>query len=258
MSAKKKKPTVSLFFPVYNDEATVRRVAEKSLKVLNDVASDHEVIIVNDGSPDDSGEVADRLAREYEKVRVIHHERNKGYGKALQTGFENATLGEWICFTDGDDQYDVNELGHIVKLLSRYDMIITFRYCKIYSTWRMFVSHVYNMVLRAIFRCPYRDISSGLKLIRRDVLDDIDVCSSSPFVGAEVTLKADLKGYRIGEVGISTYPRYFGESTSTSWKNIKATIGDMLRFRREVFTNRPRPELEDSNLDQTKRSNAES
>ncbi len=236
----KDKPSILLFYPVYNDEGTVRRVTEKSLAVLAKVASDYEVVIVNDGSPDKSGEIADQLAREYPKVSVIHHPRNLGYGAALQSGFNHSRRYDWICFTDGDDQYDVNELEHMATLLHRYDMLITFRYEKIYSNWRLFVSALYNIVLRFLFRSPFRDISCGLKLVRCEVIDHVQVTATSPFVGAEITLKAMLKGYAIGEVGISTYPRDFGHSSATSWKNIFATIKDMMRVRSEIFTNRPR------------------
>lgn len=234
------KPSICLFFPVYNDEGTVRTVTEKSRTVLSHIASRYRIIIVNDGSPDRSGEIADQLAREYPEVSVIHHPVCRGYGKALQTGITHAGDCDWICFTDGDDQYDVRELYHISKLLHRYDMIISFRYAKIYTTWRLFISAVYNMILRILFRSPFRDVSCGLKLIRRPVADELEITSSSPFVGAEMVMKTMLKGYAIGEVGISTYPRVFGISTSTSIPNIIGTIKDMLRVYREIFANKPR------------------
>jgi glycosyltransferase involved in cell wall biosynthesis len=242
------KPSMSLFFPVYNDEATVRGVTEKSIKILSEIAREYEIVIVNDGSPDRSGEIADELAAEYPCVSAIHHKTNLGYGKALQSGFERACKYEWICFTDGDDEYDVGELRHISKILRHYDVVITFRYCKAYSTWRMFVSAVYNVLLRFIFNSAYRDISCGMKLVRREVVDNVEIASSSPFVGAEIVLQCMLKGYAIGEVGISTYPRQFGLSTSTSWRNIRATIRDMLRFHKQIFRNRPRPEIDTSDV----------
>jgi glycosyltransferase involved in cell wall biosynthesis len=234
------KPTISLFFPVYCDEATVRTVTEKARKVLGEVARAYEILIVDDGGPDRSGALADEMAARYPEVRVIHHPRTLGYGRALQSGLAAAGDFEWICFTDGDDQYDVRELYHMVRLLHRYDMLIGFRYSKVYSTWRMFLSAVYNQVLRHTFRSPFRDISCGLKLVRKSVVQDLTITSDSPFVGAEIVLKAMLRGYLIGEVGISTYPRRFGISTSTSLPNIAGTVEDLLRVRREVFSNRPR------------------
>ena len=137
------KPNISIFFPVYNDEKTVRQVTEKALRILKDIANQYEVLIINDGSPDLSGEIADKLAEEYPFVRVIHHEVNKGYGAAIKTGFENTTY-EWVCFTDGDDEYDLEDLKKMILLKNYYDLIITFRYIKLYSTFRVFISGIYN------------------------------------------------------------------------------------------------------------------
>ena len=229
------KPSVAIFFPVYSDEATVRTVAIKSLNVLSAIASRHKLIIVDDGSPDRSGEIADEIAAEYPDVLAVHHEKNLGYGAAVITGFKHAVDYDWICFLDGDDQYDVNDFYHISKLFHHYDLIITFRYFKIYGTTRLFISYVYNLTLRLLFKSPYRDHSCGLKAIRSNIIGDITVTSNSPFVGAEIIVKSMVRGYPIGEVGIKTYPRKFGESHSTSIKNIVYSIRDMFRVYKEIF-----------------------
>ena len=230
-----KKPSVAIFFPVYSDEATVRTVAMKSLNVLSEIASEKRVIIVDDGSPDRSGEIADEIAAEYPDVLAVHHETNLGYGAALITGFKHAINYDWICFLDGDDQYDANDLKHMSKLFNHYDFIITFRYSKIYGTTRLFISYIYNLTLRLLFRSPFRDHSCGLKAIRSDIINDITITANSPFVGAEIIIKSMVRGYPIGEVGIKTYPRNFGESHSTSIKNIIASIRDMFRVYKEIF-----------------------
>lgn len=229
------RPNISLFFPVYRDESTVRRVAEKALTVLREVADKFEVIIVDDGSPDRAGEIADELAREHPEIAVIHHPHNLGYGAAIKSGLARAQH-EWICFTDGDDEYDVFDLHKLIVLRDFYDLIITFRYVKVYSGDRQFISWVYNSVLRALFRTPYRDISTGLRLIRKSLAEQIDCHSNSPFIGAELTIKAMLKGYRVGEVGIQTFPREFGKGASTSPANIAATIRDMMHVHRTIFS----------------------
>ena len=229
------KPDVSLFFPVFRDEATVRAVTEKSLAVLRDVANRYEVLIVDDGSPDRAGEIADELAREYAEVRVIHHPKNLGYGAAVRTGFANCRY-EWICFTDGDDEYDVNDLRKLIVLHDFYDLIITFRYVKMYSGDRQFISWVYNKTLRVLFHTRYRDISTGLRLVRKSVVDQIPLSSSSPFIGAELTIKTMLRGFRVGEMGIQTFPRVFGKGASTSPKNIVATMRDMMHTYRTIFS----------------------
>ena len=229
------KPRITLFFPVYNDENTVQRVTEKALSILSELASVSEVIIVDDGSPDRSGEIADQLACTYSTVRVIHHESNRGYGEALKSGFAESKY-EWICFTDGDDEYDVFDLHKLLRHKDYYDLIITFRYTKLYSAVRIFISWIYNKIVRMLFRTPYRDISTGLRVVRKTLIDDLTLQSISPFIGAEIAIKAMLKGYRVGEVGIQTFPRTFGRGESTTRANIVATIQDMFRIYRSIFS----------------------
>jgi glycosyltransferase involved in cell wall biosynthesis len=229
------KPNVSLFFPVFRDERTVRRVAEKSLSVLRDIADQYEIVIIDDGSPDRAGEIADQLAREHSCISVVHHPRNLGYGAAIKSGLAKVRF-DWICFTDGDDEYDVNDLRKLIVLKDFYDLIITFRYAKIYSVDRQLISWVYNAVLRRMFRTHFRDVSTGLKLIRKTLADQITCQSNSPFIGAELTIKAMLKGYRVGEVGIQTFPREFGKGASTSPANIVATMRDMGQVYRKIFS----------------------
>jgi glycosyltransferase involved in cell wall biosynthesis len=229
------KVDVTLFFPVFRDERTVRTVAEKALVVLADVAREYEVLIIDDASPDRSGAIADELAAEHERVRVIHHDGHRGYGEAIKTGLRNARY-EWICLTDGDDEYDVFDLYNLIRLRDFYDLIITFRYVKLYSGARILISFVYNLLVRILFRTPYRDISTGLRLVRKSLADELDLESSSPFIGAELAIKTMLRGYRVGEVGIQTFPRSFGRGFSVTPANIRATIADMLRTRRRIFS----------------------
>lgn len=226
---------MAIFFPVYGDEGTVERVALKSLKVLSKIASDYKVIIVDDGSPDRSGEIADKLAEEHPEIISVHHDKNLGYGAALQTGFKYSLDYEWICFTDGDDQYDVNELYHLSKLFHHYDLIVTFRYSKIYGTLRTFVSFVYNLLIRVLFKSHLRDHNCGLKVIRSSVVKDMDIISNSAFIGAEIIINAMVRGYPIGEIGIKTYPRTFGESSVMSFRHIFTSIRDLFRVYWKLF-----------------------
>jgi len=227
--------SLSIFFPVFNDEATVRRVAEKAVRVASQLTDDYEVVIVNDGSPDNSGTYADAVARECAAVRVIHHPRNLGYGAAVRTGLA-ACRKEWICFTDGDDEYDLHDLKKLWKLREFYDLVITFRYVRRYSGLRIVISQVYNRLLRRLFYLRFRDVSTGLRLVRKSIVDEIDLFSDSPFIGAEIVIKTMLKGYRVGELGIQMFPREFGSGSSTSPENIYRTIVDMTRCYRRVFS----------------------
>lgn len=229
------KPDISIFFPVYNDEKTIEIMVEKCQTVLKDIANQYEIIIVNDGSPDNSGEIANKIAAANNTVKVVHHEVNQGYGAAIKSGFKNARFN-WVCFTDGDDEYDINDLRKMIKLNEFYDLIITFRYVKLYSTLRVFISSVYNKLFRIVFRTNYRDISTGLRLMKKDVFEELSIISDSPFIGAEITLRTMLKGYRVGEMGIQTFPREFGKGSSVSPKNIIRTIKDMRKVYKNIFS----------------------
>jgi hypothetical protein len=125
----------------------------------------------------------------------------------------------------------------MIKLKDFYDLIITFRYKKAYSGKRIFISYVYNSILRQMFKTRYRDISTGLRLIKKSLVKELNLITDSPFIGAEITIKSMLKGYRVGEMGIQTFPREFGKGASTSFKNIVKTIKDMRRVHREIFSN---------------------
>jgi len=227
--------SISVFFPVYNDEATVEQVAEKAIRICDEIAYASEVIIVDDGSPDRSGAIADELARKHETIRVIHHDRNQGYGAAVRSGLA-ACRYEWICMTDGDDEYDLYDLKKLWELREHYDLIITFRYIRRYSGLRNIISRIYNVVLRRLFFTRYRDVSTGLRLARKSLIDELTLEATSPFIGAEIAIKTMLKGYRVGEMGIQTFPREFGRGASTSPQNIYRTIVDMLRCHRKVFS----------------------
>jgi glycosyltransferase involved in cell wall biosynthesis len=229
------KHNITFFFPVYNDAATIRTVADKAKTFLEDCANEYEIIIIDDGSPDDSGKIADQLAAECPRIKVIHHSVNRGYGAALQTGFA-AAAHEIICFTDGDDEYDVYDFYKLIKLVDYYDLIITFRYRRMYSHLRIVVSKVYNILLRWLFSIAYRDISTGLRLVRKSVVDDVVLESNSPFIGAELTVKVMLKGYRVGEVGIQTFPREFNKGSAVTIKNILLTIKDIYKIYRTIFS----------------------
>lgn len=229
------KPNVSLFFPAYNDEHTLPNIVDRSISLLNEIANEYEIIIVNDCSPDNSGKVADVIAASNSKVKVIHHAVNMGYGGALKTGVANSKY-EWICMVDGDNEYDVYELKKMLAVRDYYQLIIGFRYKKLYSTKRIFISYIYNQCLRLLFKSPFRDVSTGIRVMHHSIINQINITSNSPFVGAELALKAMLRGIPVGEVGIQTFPRIFGSGSATSLKNIRLTISDVFRVRKEIFS----------------------
>ncbi len=231
----KPKPDISFFVPAYKDERTIKIVVERAIQLFDEIANHYEIIVVNDGSPDRSGEIADALTIIYPQVQVIHHVTNLGYGAALKTGV-SVSKYEWICMVDGDNEYDVFELKKMFAVKEYYLLIIAFRYKKLYSAKRIFISFVYNQILRFLFKSRFRDISTGIRLMHSSVLEEIELSSNGPFIGAELAIKSMLRGFPVGEVGIQTFPRDFGQGSATSFKNIVITILDLWRIRGSIFS----------------------
>jgi len=178
------------------------------------------------------------LAAEHECVRVIHHEKNLGYGAALCTGFLSATK-EYVFYTDGDNQFDLDELKKFVALIPYTDMVAGFRVKKQYSNYRKFTSSVYNFVLRVLFDIHDRDVDCAFKLYPTELFRQIELESRDAFIDAEIAIKARLLGYRATEVGVEHLPRVDGISTGARPSVILRTIGEIYRsyrkYRRQIL-----------------------
>ena len=222
----KKKKSISIMFPLYKDKYTVEFMIKKSLNVLKKLKRKYEIIIVDDGCPQNSGKIAEKIAKNISNIKIFFHKKNLGYGAALKTGLKKCK-NDWIFMIDGDAEYDVNDLPRLFKASQNYDLVITYRYKKKYNTYRIIISWVYNAILRLVFNIKFRDISTGSRLVSRKLIRRIKLKSNSPFVGAELAIKAGLADYKVGEIGIHTYPRTFGSGSSVGLKNILLTLKDM-------------------------------
>lgn len=225
--------SLSVFFPAYYDEKNIEKVVVAAINVLEELKlKDYEVIIIEDGSPDKTDEVADMLAEKFSKVRVIHHEKNMGYGATLKDGFLNAKL-DYVFYSDGDNQFDLNELKKFVALIPYSDMVIGYRKKKQYSTYRKVTSLAYNFLLRFLFDIDYVDVDCAFKVIKTDLFKKININSVDAFIDAEILLKARLLGYTTTEVGVKHLPRVDGISTGARPSVIFRTIKEIREFRKE-------------------------
>ena len=162
-------------------------------------------------------------------IKIIFHKKNLGYGAAIKTGLKNCK-NNWIFQTDGDAEYDVFDLKKLIKFADSSDLVITYRLKKKYNTSRIVISWIYNFILRNLFVTNFKDISTGSRLINKNIMKKIKLKSNSPFIGAELAIKSKYKGLKVKEVGIHTYPRTFGSGSSVSIRNIILTIKDMLKL----------------------------
>lgn len=226
------KISITTFFPAYYDEGNIGKVVSKAVEVLESLKlKDYEVIIIEDGSPDKTGEVADELAVKYEKVKVIHHKKNMGYGATLKDGFLNAKM-DYVFYSDGDNQFDLDELKKFVALIPFTDIVVGYRKHKQYSLYRKFTSLCYNYLLRLLFDIHYWDIDCAFKLFKADLFKKINIDSVDAFIDAEIMLKANLLDYRVTEMGVEHLPRLDGISTGARPSVIIRTIKEVMEFRK--------------------------
>tara|TARA_B110000263_G_C15155938_1_gene440109 strand:+ start:106 stop:825 length:720 start_codon:yes stop_codon:yes gene_type:complete len=221
--------SISLIFPLYRDKYTVIKVINKSLKILKKLKIKYEIIIVDDCCPEKSGLIALKYSKQNKKIKVIFHKKNYGYGAAIRSGFKNSKY-ECIYAVDGDGEFGIalNDLPRILKKYSFNDLVITYRYKKRYKTSRIIISWFYNSLLRFLFHVNFKDISCGSRLINKKILKKIKLTTNSPFIGAELAIKAKYFGYKVDEVGIHSFPSTFRVGSSIVLKNILITIRDLI------------------------------
>ena len=228
---------LTFFFPVYDEEASVEAVVREGLAKLPRFCDELEVVVVDDGSRDRTGEIADRLAREDPRVRVIHHRPNRGYGGAIRSGLEAARL-PYVFFTDGDLQFDLDDLERLMPLIGEADVVVGYRERRADPPKRLFIAWVYNTLIRVLFVAPFRDVDCAFKLFRRSVFERVPlqlVRSNGAFFSPELLLVLRAVRVRIAQVGVRHFPRRTGEEKGATLRVVLRAIRDLLRLRLRLW-----------------------
>ena len=234
MSISSSRPSISAFFPAYNDGGTIASMVISAMLVLEELTDDYEIIVVNDGSSDYTPQILDRLAADYERVRIIHHEKNRGYGGALRTGFANATK-DWIFYTDGDAQYDVRDLRTLYPLLTdQVDMAQGYKISRNDPWYRKVIGPLYHHLASAMFGLKLRDVDCDFRLIRREVFDRVRLTRDSGVICVELMKKIQDHGFRIAEGPVSHYHRAYGKSQFFNFRRILRVGLDLLHLWHEL------------------------
>jgi len=233
MTKPQSNPSLSVFFPCYNEEANVERTTAAALEACREITNDFEIIIVNDGSKDRTGELADKLAAEHPEVRAVHNRPNRGYGGALQSGFR-AAAKEWVFYTDGDGQFDCREIFKLLPALNHFDLVSAYRLDRKDSWVRRFNGWAWTHLCNIVLGLHLRDVDCAFKLIPRRLLDQIELRSEGALIDAELLGKAAGLGYRIGQVGVHHYPRRAGKPTGGRLRVITKAFVELVKLRREI------------------------
>jgi glycosyltransferase involved in cell wall biosynthesis len=219
---------ISVFFPAYNDEASIAGLVGDALAVLPSLTDDFEVIVVDDGSTDGTGAVLDELARADSRLRVVHHQTNGGYGAALRTGFASATK-ELVFYTDGDGQYDVRELARLRPLLGQgVDIVNGYKIQRADGWQRKAVGAVYNRLAHLLFSIPIRDVDCDFRLLRRRAVEQVELVSSSGSICVELVHKLHRSGCVFVEVPVQHRPREHGRSQFFTPRRVGRTALELL------------------------------
>lgn len=224
------RPSISAFFPAYNDAGTIGSLVIAVSNTLAQLTDDYEVIVVNDGSQDYTAEVLDDLATRLPHLRVIHHQRNRGYGGALRTGFSSATK-ELVFYTDGDAQYDPRELALLVPALTHeVDVVNGYKIDRSDPLHRKIIGRVYHHTVKLLFGFKLRDVDCDFRLIRRKVFDVVDLESDSGTICLELVKKVQDAGFRFAEVPVHHYHRVYGKSQFFNFKRIWRTLVQLIQL----------------------------
>lgn len=234
---------LSYFFPAHNEEANLEGLVAEALETLPTLAETFEIIAVDDGSTDRTGEIADRLAAAHPGlVRVIHHPVNRGYGGALRSGFEAARY-ELLAFTDGDRQFRIADLGRLTARLAEPDapdIVVGYRIRRADPLVRILYAKSYRLANRIFFGLRARDVDCACKLFRREALEGVRVESGGAFFSAELLIKIGQGGRSIVEVGVPHFPRTAGSPTGARPSVIWRAVKDFWALRLRLWANRDR------------------
>ena len=236
---------ITVFFPCYNEQDNVARTVERTLEVLEKLNADFEVIIVDDGSTDNTGRIADEIAGRNNRVRVVHHHPNLGYGAALQSGFKAATK-ELVFYTDGDGQFDIREMPPLLPLMDKADIVSCYRLNRQDNLVRRINGWCWTKLVCLLFGMKVRDIDCAFKLYKREIFDHVELSSIGALINAEILARAVRRGYRLTERGVHHYPRTAGRQTGGNPRVILRAFKELIKLYHQIKSSDKQTQMVDT------------
>jgi len=214
---------LSVFFPCYNEEQNILPVLDSARNVLPGIAKNFEIIVVDDGSVDQTAALVAGFASGDSRVRLIRHERNQGYGTALQSGFQAARL-PWVFFTDADRQFNLEDLKVLIEVAGNADIVSGYRLQRADPWYRKLNAAIYAFSLRLLMGLSARDVNCAFKLYRREIFERIPLRTRGALINAEILCRAQRAGFRTVWIGVTHRPRIAGVPTGAKPRVILKAI----------------------------------
>jgi len=233
----KKISELSIFFPFWNEGKNIENVISKAIPVAEAVADKWEIIMVDDGSSDNTLEVARKLEAKHLSLRLVSHQPNRGYGAALKEGFESAKY-KYIVFNDGDGQFDFSEIDKFLEKIGDADMVIGHRKKRVDNPFRHLLMNLLKLWDLMLFGFYFRDIDCGFKLFTKEALDKImPLTSEGAMITTEILAKAEKAKLKIEQVEVNHYPRVFGNQSGGNLRVILRAVKESLFLWKEINFN---------------------
>lgn len=224
--------SLSLVLPAFNEEANIEIVVRRALEVLPAYTHGFEVIVVNDGSRDETAAIIDRLATEDARVKPVHHRVNQGYGGAVKSGFKASTC-DYVMFMDADRQFDIADIRLLTPFVPLFDIVAGFRMERSDPIVRRINAEVFNLAIRILFDVHIRDLDCAFKIFRGDLIRSLELTSGGALLNAETQAKLRRQGATMVQVGVPHYPRVAGNATGGNIKVIlRAMTGTVVLWLR--------------------------
>ena len=232
-------PGISVFLPSHNEEGNVERVVRSYLAELPRVADDYEVIVVDDGSKDRTGEIAERLAAENSHVKVVRHPVNRGYGGAVISGIRAATM-PYVLLCDGDGQFDPADLERLTPFVPQYDVVAGRRAHRADPLMRRINGKAWTTLVRVLLGITISDIDCGFKLFKREKLDGMELRAHGAMISTELMARVAGRNAKVKEVDVQHLPRLAGEQSGANLKVVARAFKELMALYRELRAERAR------------------
>ena len=221
--------SISFFFPCYNEALNVGTLIEQAVKVGEDYGVDYEVVVVDDGSRDNSAEIVRNWSKKNPKVRLVQHPHNLGYGAALRTGLESCQK-DLVFLTDGDNQFHIGDIEKLFSKIDSCDVVTGYRIQRQDKFHRRLKGMVWKWLSKTLFSLPVRDVDCAFKLFRRRALKGLTLKSNQLLIHAEILARIKKNGFKIEEIGVTHHPRVAGKATATSFGRMIKSIIELFRL----------------------------